>query len=96
MKRKFINIGYAIFVLSLLGINGLQAQEKKDSLVNVAFGTVAREDLLGAVSTVNVSDLMKKDYYTNSLGGIQSFVGGYNGNIWGQSALILIHGVHLI
>ncbi|MBC5605209.1 SusC/RagA family TonB-linked outer membrane protein [Bacteroides difficilis] len=93
MKRKFINIGYAIFVLSLLGINGLQAQEKKDSLVNVAFGTVAREDLLGAVSTVNVSDLMKKNYYTNSLGGIQSFVGGYNGNIWGQSALVLIDGV---
>ena len=86
------------FAVSLLNIAFIQAQEetleKMDSLdiVNVAFGTVARNDLLGAVSTVNVSELLRKDYYTGSLDGLQSFIGGYNGNIWGQSPLILVDG----
>ena len=48
---------------------GVQAQEKKDSLVNVAFGTVAQEDLTNAISTVSTSELMKKVNSSNSLGG---------------------------
>jgi hypothetical protein len=46
MKRKYMNIGYALFASFLLNASGVQAQEKKDSLANVAFGTVARKDLL--------------------------------------------------
>ncbi|OJU55040.1 MAG: SusC/RagA family protein [Bacteroidales bacterium 45-6] len=93
MKRKYMNIGYALFASFLLNAVGLQAQEKKDSLANVAFGTVAQKDLLGGVSVVNVSDLMKKNYATYSLDGIQSFVGGYTGNIWGQGGLVLVDGI---
>jgi TonB-linked SusC/RagA family outer membrane protein len=92
MKIK-INIYCFFLALFLLSAAGMQAQEKKDSLVNVAFGTVAKNDLLGAVSIVNVSDLMKKDYSTYSLDGLQSFVGGYNGNVWGQTALVLVDGI---
>ena len=45
-----------------------------DSLVQTAFGTTAREDLLGGVSSVNVSELLKKDYYVNSLDDLSSLV----------------------
>lgn len=82
-----------LLTVSLLHAIGIHAQERKDSLVNVAFGTVAREDLLGAVTDVNVSELLKKNYATYSLDNLQSFVGGYTGNIWGQAPLILVDGV---
>jgi TonB-linked SusC/RagA family outer membrane protein len=94
MKKKILlKACYASFAFYLLSLTGVQAQENKDSLVNVAFGTVAKEDLLGAVSTVNVSELIKKNYSTYSLDGLESFVGGYNGNIWGQRPLVLINGI---
>ncbi len=93
MKNKFINIGYAIFSLMLLASASVQAQESKDSLVNVAFGKVAKEDLTGAISVVNVAEMQKKSYSANSLDGLQSLVGGYTGNIWGQSYLVLIDGI---
>lgn len=94
MKNKIIHIGFLCFVLSLPGIQQLKAEDgKKDSLVNVAFGTVAREDVLGAVSTVNVADLMKKSNSNSPLDGLQSMIGGYTGNVWGQSALILVDGI---
>ena len=54
MNRKFIYIGCTVFAMSLFHAGGIQAQEEnKDSLVNVAFGTVAQEDLTHAISTVN-------------------------------------------
>ncbi|MDR0573423.1 MAG: SusC/RagA family TonB-linked outer membrane protein [Tannerella sp.] len=90
---KINNVFIVFFAMFLPNVTGVQAQEEKDSIVNVAFGTVAREDLQGAVSIVNISDLMKKNYTVNSLDGLQSLVGGYTGNIWGQGALILIDGI---
>lgn len=93
IEMKYVYMSFISLAISLLNIADLQAQEKKDSLVNVAFGTVEKKDLLGAVSTVNVSELMKKEYTSSSLDGIQCFVGGYNGNIWGQSALVLVDGI---
>ncbi len=94
MKKDIINISSLLFVILLLNIQDIQGQnERNDSLVNVAFGTVAQEDLLGATSMVNISNLMKKSQSTYALDGLQSIVGGFNGNIWGQSALILIDGI---
>jgi TonB-linked SusC/RagA family outer membrane protein len=93
MNRKHIKTSCLAFAFAVFGTAGLQAQENKDSLVKVAFGTVAREDLPGAVSTVNVAELLNKSYGTTSLDNLQSFVGGYNGNIWGQPALILVDGI---
>ena len=84
-----------IIVLSLLVGTCLPsaAQQLSDTTqVNVAFGTQAKEDILGGVSAVNVSDLLKKDYYTSSLGELSSLVSGYNGNVWGQEALVLVDG----
>ncbi len=105
MKKLFINICLVLFtILYFNGVN-IHAQEKTDSIanvainshakevINVAFGTQNKEDVLGAVSTVNMSDLLKKNYQTYPLDGIRSFVGGYNGNIWGQGFLVLVDGV---
>lgn len=93
MNRKFIYIGCTVFAISLLHTVGMQAQEQNDSLVNVAFGKVAQEDLTHAISTVNTSELTKKTANNYSLVGLESFIGGYNGSVWGQAPLILIDGV---
>lgn len=62
--------------------------------VEVAFRTFAKQDLLGAVNTVSVSDLTQKNYMTYTLDNMQSLVGGYNGGLWNQgSVLILVDGV---
>ena len=63
-------------------------------MVQVAYRRVAKEDLLGGVSSVNVPDIMKKNYFTYSLDNMEAFTGGYNGNLWGmESRLVLIDGV---
>lgn len=64
-----------------------------EGIVNVAFGKVSKGDLLGGINEVKVTDLLKKDYHAYSLDGISEMIGGYNGNIWGQSPLILVDGV---
>jgi TonB-linked SusC/RagA family outer membrane protein len=92
MNRKIINTCYVLLAALLLSSAGVRAQEKPDSLVNVAFGTMAKKDLLGAVSVVNVTNLLEKDYSISGLN-LQAFVGGYTGNIWGQSGLLIIDGV---
>jgi len=100
MKKKYIKAYSVVLALSLSAL-GTKAQgtgesplnPTKDSVINVAFGKIARLDALGAVSTVNVADLVNRSYGTNSLDNLQSFVGGYNGNVWGQAPLILIDGI---
>lgn len=94
MNRKIIYIGCTVFAMFLFHAGDIQAQEEnKDSLVNVAFGKVAQEDLTHAISTVNTSELTKKINSSNSLVGLESLMGGYTGNIWGQGALVLVDGV---
>lgn len=95
MMNKIIYIGISLFVVSLLNIRYTwgREDEKKDSLISVAFGTINQRDLMGAVSTVNIADLMKKSYSTNGLDALQSMIGGYAGNIWGQSPLVLVDGI---
>lgn len=93
MNRKFIYIGCTALAMAFLNTMSAVAQEVQDSLVNVAFGKVAREDLTHAISTINTSELSKVLYNGSSLVGLNGMVSGYNGNIWGQGALVLIDGV---
>lgn len=93
MNIKHIRACCVLFTASLLHAAAVRAQAGKDSLVNVAFKTVAREDLPGAVTSINVTELLKKNYATYSLDNLQSFVGGYAGNIWGQAPLVLVDGI---
>ena len=66
----------------------------KDQSVQVAFKKVQERDLLGDVSYVNIPEILAKNYTTYSLDGLQAFVGGFNGNIWGSGGyLVLVDGV---
>jgi TonB-linked outer membrane protein, SusC/RagA family len=93
MKNKIINKCCVFLVFSLIGIIGLNAQENEENLVNVAFGTVEKEDVINGISVVNVSELLKKSYTTGSVNNLESLVSGYTGNLWGQAPLILIDGI---
>jgi len=68
--------------------------DSSNSSVQTAYQKVKKEDLLGGVSFVNVPHIMKKNYFTYSLDGMQAYTGGFNGNIWGMSNyLVLVDGV---
>ncbi len=110
MKKIYIKIFSIVFaILGISGV-GVQAQEDQnsttsvvlsdqaefnsDGIVHVPFGTQEKKDVLGAVSTVNMEELLRKNYQTDALVGMESFVGGFRGgDIWDQSYLVLINGV---
>ena len=77
----------------VFGTDSLSATE--DEMVQIAYRKVNKNDLLGGVSSVNVEELMKKNYFTYSLSDMQSMVSGWNGNsLWGMdSYLVLVDGV---
>jgi len=101
MIKKNIRAYCALLTLSLAVVEGVQAQSvtdtvppaDNDSLVHIAFRTVNKKDLLGAVSSVNVSDVLTKSYGLSSLDNLDGLVSGYTGNVWGQSPLILVDGI---
>ena len=111
MNSIFKSYNYKLFVAGLVALAPLSADAKTaqadetDSLnadkemVQVAYRQVAKDELLGGVSVVDVEDLMKKDYHTYSLDNMQALVGGWNGNsLWAQDAnnagyLVLVDGV---
>lgn len=93
MNKKFLYIGCMALTMSFTASVKTMAQESRDSLVNVAFGTVDREDLVHAISTVNKRDLSDVLFDNGTLTGVQGAVAGYNGNVWGQGALVLVDGV---
>jgi TonB-dependent SusC/RagA subfamily outer membrane receptor len=67
---------------------------EKDMAVQVAFRKVQERDLLGDVSFVNTAEILNKNYTINSLDGLQSLIGGFDGNIWGMSGyLVLVDGI---
>lgn len=84
-------------LLSLSAVMPAQAQiDAADSAqVNVAFRKVAKEDIMGGVSTLNYRELVEKNYSTYTFDNMQGYVAGYNGNsLWGMSnALVFVDGV---
>jgi len=111
MNSKFKSYNYKFVVASLVALAPVSANAKTaqtsetDSLdadkemVQVAYRKVAKDELLGGVSVVDVENLMKKNYYTYSLDNMQGYVGGWTGNsLWGQDGdhagyLVLVDGV---
>lgn len=84
--------------LALSAVMPVQAQidaADDSTQINVAFRKVAKEDIMGGVSSLNYRDLMDKNYNTYSLDNLQGYVAGYNGNgMWGfTDQLVLIDGV---
>jgi len=63
--------------------------------VQVAFRKAAPQDLAGYVPVVNMEELMRQNYLTYPLDGMEALAPGFNGNsLWGMgSYLLLIDGV---
>ena len=96
MKHNKYIILSALLALSAVMPVQAQIDAADDSTqINVAFRKVAKEDILGGVSSLNYRDLMDKNYNTYSLDNLQGYVAGYNGNgMWGfTDQLVLIDGV---
>src|ERR1044072_1412687 len=102
MKKNILVVILVAFALCLRVI--AQAQEPtttntnnspvsgSDSVVHVAYKTVDRKDLPGAVSVLNPPKYLDKHYGTYPLEGTSAFIGG--SNFWNVgSALVLIDGV---
>ena len=71
-----------------------QTESGQDSTVNVAFRQTDVRDVVVPVSSVNVRELLEKDYHTYSLDNMQALTAGYNGQLWNQGdVLVLIDGV---
>lgn len=87
--------GYKDLITDVNNIQGdiVMQPLNNEELVNVAFRKVEQRDLMGGVSYINLPEFMKNDYTTYSLDGLQSYIGGYTGNVWGQGALVMIDGV---
>lgn len=65
-----------------------------DNMVNVAFRSIDEGNLPGAVSYVDMPELLEKNYFTYPFDNLEAFVPGLNGNLWGMDGvLILVDGV---
>lgn len=63
-----------------------------DSLVHVAYKTINKKDLSGAISVLNPSEYLDKHYGTYPLDGTTAFIGG--SNLWNiGNTLVLVDGV---
>ena len=88
MKHKIL---YMSALMALSTVTPAAAQTESDSaLVNVAFRTVDKEDLLGGVSVIDMKELADKGYDSYSLTYVDNVVGGFNGNIWGNDAYLVV------
>ena len=94
MKRNYIILS-ALLSLSAVTTVNAQIDAADSAQVNVAFRKVAKEDIMGGVSTMNYRELVDKNYNTYTFDNMQGYVAGYNGNsLWGLSnALVLVDGV---
>ena len=62
--------------------------------VKVAFQTKRRKDLMGGVSVVNMRSVLDENFIVNPLDGMEAYVGGFHGNMWGNNSyLTLVDGV---
>jgi TonB-linked SusC/RagA family outer membrane protein len=67
---------------------------QSSNMVNVAFNTVDKADVLGGVSSVSIAKMLNENYTTYSLDNLASYIPGYNGNIWGfDGKLVLVDGI---
>lgn len=86
-----------ILSLSLFALcpQGVMAQEAAEAdTINVAFRQTDARDVIVPVSSVNVRELMEKDYHTYSLDNMQALTAGYNGQLWNQGdVLVMVDGV---
>ncbi|MFO7658811.1 MAG: SusC/RagA family TonB-linked outer membrane protein [Bacteroidales bacterium] len=84
-------VGYKDKVITANGDSVTIALEPSVDDVQLLFRKTNKNDIVGGVSVVNVSEWFKKNYTTNPLDGLNTLAGGYNGNsIWGRGDLLVV------
>ena len=76
MKRNKYIVLSALLALSVATPTQAQIDAADSAQVNVAFRKMAKDDILGGVSSLNYRDLMEKNYNTYSLDNMQGYVAG--------------------
>ncbi len=90
MKHKILYMS-ALMALSTVTPAVAQDDAESDStLVNVAFRTVDKQDMLGGISVFDMKELQDKAYSSYSLDYVDNVVGGFNGNIWGNDEYLVV------
>lgn len=80
--------------LALVAGTAFGAAAQADSLVNTGFELIPQEDVVTAIQSVDLARLQEKSNSQSALGSeLETMVGGYNGNIWGQNPLVLVDGM---
>ncbi|MBQ7419530.1 MAG: SusC/RagA family TonB-linked outer membrane protein [Prevotella sp.] len=88
MKHK---IFYMSALMALSSVTPAVAQNESDSTqVNVAFRTIDKQDMLGGISVIDMQELSDKAYDSYSLRFVDNVVGGFNGNIWGNTEYLVV------
>jgi TonB-linked SusC/RagA family outer membrane protein len=93
---KYINLKTFLFIAFVLFSAKMNAQEDTVATkqIELAFRAINEKDLLGGISSLNVSELMEKDYHYNAGETFSDFLPGLTGNMWGISGyLTLVDGV---
>ena len=91
---KTVALGMALLPMAAWAQDDADYNDSLANKVNVAFRTVDKSDLMGGVSSVNMVELTHKNYTTSSLDHMDSYVGGYNGQLWNMGdALVIVDGV---
>lgn len=91
---KTVALGMALLPMAAWAQDDADYNDSLANKVNVAFRTVDKSDLMGGVSSINMVELTHKNYTTYSLDHLDSYVGGYNGQLWNMGdALVIVDGV---
>ena len=96
MKHKILYMS-ALMALSTVTPAVAQDDAESDStLVNVAFRTVDKQDMLGGISVFDMKELQDKAYSSYSLDYVDNVVGGFNGNIWGNDEYLVVVALDIV
>lgn len=91
---KTVALGMALLPMAAWAQDDADYNDSLANKVNVAFRTVDKSDLMGGVSSVNMVELTHKNYTTYSLDHMDSYVGGFNNQLWNMGdALVIVDGV---
>ena len=72
MERMILYMS-ALLAVTTVCPSAAQIETDADSLVNVAFRKVAKDDVMGGVTSVNYRELTDKNYNTYSLDNMQGY-----------------------
>ena len=90
MKHKILYMSALMALSSVTPVVAQTDAESDSTLVNVAFRTVDKQDMMGGISVIDMKELQDKAYSSYSLDYVDNVVGGFNGNIWGNTEYLVV------